>query len=172
MSAERATLHLDDAAVQQLADGTLRGPDGLAAREHCDACSACAAELAAYAALTGSLALLTDPPLPLDFTAQVLTAAALREEHFAARRQHLLAAIPAAALAVFAVVGWALSAGLGQRVNQIIAGVAVVRQVADVAVPVVDAARLPIALLAFLLCIGIALVLQRALRRPSRATEA
>ena len=172
MSAEFVSLHLDDSALQQLADGTLRGPEGFAAREHCDACPACAAELDADSALTLQLVAMVDPALPSDFTASVLVAVAQREEHFAARRQHLLAAIPAAALALFAVVGWALSAGLAQRVKQIIASVAVVRQVADVAMPVFDAARLPIATFAFLLCSGIALILQRALRASSRPSEA
>src|ERR1700730_5128016 len=91
------TAHLDDTTLQGLADGSLRGPEGFEAREHCEACAACAAELGAPAALS-----------------------------------------------IFAVVGWALSAGLVQRVNEILNGVALLRQVADVAAPVVEVARLPI----------------------------
>lgn len=166
------TAHLDDTILQGLADGSLRGPEGFVAREHCDSCAACAAELEAYAALSASLSALVDPALPSDFTASVLAAATRREEQLAARRQHLLAAIPAAALAIFAVVGWGLSAGLVQRVNEIINGVALVRQVADVAAPVVEVARLPIALGALLLCATIATVLVRALRPMSRPSEA
>ena len=166
------TAHLDDTTLQGLADGSLRGPEGFAAREHCESCAACAAELEAYAALSASLSALVDPALPSDFTVSVLAAATEREEQLAARRQHLLAAIPAAALSIFAVVGWGLSAGLVQRVNEIITGVALVRQVADVAAPVVEAARLPIALGALLLCASIATVLVRALRPMSRPSEA
>ena len=41
-----ARFHLAEQQIQGLADGTLRGPEGLAAREHCDGCPACALEVA------------------------------------------------------------------------------------------------------------------------------
>ena len=47
----RAQLHLSEEQIQGLADGTLRGPEGFAAREHCDACALCDGELNAFAAL-------------------------------------------------------------------------------------------------------------------------
>ena len=45
-----AKTHLSEEQIQGLADGTLRGPEGFAAREHCDDCPACASELAAFSA--------------------------------------------------------------------------------------------------------------------------
>src|SRR5207302_1514908 len=60
--------HLTDTQLQGLADGTLRGPEGMAAREHCEGCSACDAELSLYTALAGRLSLLQDPLPPADFT--------------------------------------------------------------------------------------------------------
>lgn len=170
--AGRAGAHLDDAALQALADGSLRGPEGMAAREHCETCALCDGERAAYAALDARLSGLTLPPLPADFTAAVLVAAAGREEHLAARRQHALAAIPAAALALVSVLGWALSAGLSQRVREIVAGALALREAADLAGPVVSALRLPLALGALLLCACIAAALVRALRPAARPSEA
>lgn len=164
--------HLDDGALQALADGSLRGPEGMVAREHCETCARCESERAAYAALDARLSSLAVPALPPDFTAVVLAAAAGREELLAARRQHALAAIPAAALAFLAILGWAFSAGLAQRVNEIIAGVAAVRAVAEVAEPVLLAVRLPAALFALALCACIAAALIRALRPSARASEA
>ena len=97
--------HLTDTQLQSLADGTLRGPEGLAAREHCDGCAGCGAELSIYSALNGRLATLRDPEPPSDFTATVLAAVQVREAQLVTRRHTLLAAIPAFALALFAIVG-------------------------------------------------------------------
>jgi anti-sigma factor RsiW len=164
--------HLDDAALQALADGTLRGPEGFAAHEHCDACEACAKALASYAALVGSLSALRDPPLPADFTAHVLEAAGHREAQLAARRQHRLAAVSTAAVALLALLGWAMSAGPAQRVNEVISSVALVRQLWSVALPVAGAARLPLMLGAFAVCAAILMVLARALRVEPRTSGA
>lgn len=170
--AGRAGAHLDDAALQALADGSLRGPEGMTAREHCESCALCEGERAAYAALDARLSGLAVPPLPADFTAGVLAAAAGREQHLVARRQHALAAIPAAALALLSILGWAFSAGPGQRVNEIVAGALAVREAADLAGPLVNALRLPLALGALVLCACVAAALVRALRPPARASEA
>src|SRR2546427_9835751 len=101
--------HLTDTQLQSLADGTLRGPEGLAAREHCEACAGCGASLTLYSALVGRLSALKDPEPPADFTATVLAAAEVREAHLATRRHTLLAAIPALALALCAVIGSAVN---------------------------------------------------------------
>ncbi|HXN56357.1 MAG TPA: hypothetical protein VN874_08825 [Myxococcales bacterium] len=167
------TGHLDDAALQGLADGTLRGPEGFAAHEHCDACEACAKALAGYAALVSSLSALQDPPLPADFTARVLEAADQREAQLAARRQHRLAAVSTAAVALLALLGWAVSAGPAQRVNDVIASVAFLRQLWSVALPVAGAAAgVPLAAGAFAFCVAILMVLVRTLRVEPRTSGA
>ena len=168
--ADLAAGHLDDDALQALADGSLRGPEGFAARAHCDSCAACARALGGYTALVGSLSELRDPPLPADFTARVLEAAGHREAQLAARRQHLLAALPAAAIALFALIGWALSAGPAQRVTDAIASMALLRQLWSVALPVAGAAGVPLALAAFAFCAAILTALVRALRVEPRTT--
>ena len=66
--------HLTDTQLQSLADGTLRGPEGLGAREHCEGCAECGSELSIYTALNGQLSTLRDPLPPSDFTATVLAA--------------------------------------------------------------------------------------------------
>lgn len=171
-AADLVERHLDDDALQALADGSLRGPEGFAAREHCDSCETCAGALAGYAALVGRLADLRDPPLPADFTSRVLEAAGHREAQLAARRQHLLAAVPAAAVALLALVGWAVSAGPAQRVSDLIASVAFVRQIWSVALPVAGAAGVPLAVAAFTFCAAILTALVRALRVAPRTSGA
>ena len=47
--------HLTETQLQGLADGTLRGPEGMAAREHCEACAECSKELSLYSALSTRL---------------------------------------------------------------------------------------------------------------------
>jgi anti-sigma factor ChrR (cupin superfamily) len=87
--------HLTDTQLQSLADGTLRGPEGMGAREHCEECAECGAELSIYTALGGQLSTLRDPEPPADFTATVLAAVQVREAQLVTRRHTLLAAIPA-----------------------------------------------------------------------------
>ena len=137
--------HLTDNQLQSLADGTLRGPEGFAAREHCDACEQCGAELSVYSALTTRLSALTDPEAPADFTATVLAAVEVREAQLVTRRHTLLAAIPAFALALFAIVGWALNA----QVNHLIDGVSAARTIWVALSPVFDAVRVPLGIGAF-----------------------
>jgi len=163
-------LHLDDARLQGLADGSLRGPEGLAARGHCDLCADCAAEVAAYAALNLSLGALRDPAPPPDFTLQVLLAAEDRERQLEARRHIRLAAIPAGLVAVVAVVGWAVSARPGQRIDQLVQSVTVLREVYEMVGPLVYAARVPLALGAILAVAVIGMLLRGALRRTDEAT--
>ncbi len=159
-----APLHLEDGALQGLADGTLRGPQGFAAHAHCDACVECAASLAAYSALATQLSALHDPAVPPDFTTAVLAAVDARELELAQRRHTWFAALPAAALALFAIVGWMLSAAPATHVDRLVEGVTVVRHLFGALAPVFDAARLPLGLSAFALTVAILFVLLRTLR--------
>jgi anti-sigma factor RsiW len=157
-------MHLSEEQIQGLADGTLRGPEGLAAREHADSCDECCAELAMYGALVQRLATLEDPALPPDFTSNVLVAVEKRENVLTQRRHTLLAAIPAAAVGIFAVLGWVLSAAPSVHVDRLLELWTVGRHVVSAMVPVLEAARLPIALGAFVFCAAVLFVLARALR--------
>jgi anti-sigma factor RsiW len=152
--------HLTDNQLQSLADGTLRGPEGLAAREHCDACAECGAELSVYSALTTRLSSLKDPQPPADFTATVLAAVEVREAQLVTRRHTLLAAIPAFALALFAIVGWALNA----QVNHLLESVSVVRTVWVAVGPVFEAVRLPLGIGAFVFFAVVLTALSRTLK--------
>jgi len=156
--------HLSEEQIQGLADGTLRGPEGLAAREHADVCTECTAELAMYGALVQRLATLEDPALPPDFTSTVLVAVEKREHVLLQRRHTLLAAIPAAAVGIFAILGWALSAAPSVHVDQFLEVWTVGRHVVSAIIPVLEAARLPIALGAFAFCAAVLFILSRALR--------
>jgi anti-sigma factor RsiW len=158
--------HLTDTQLQGLADGTLRGPEGMAAREHCEDCGGCGAELALYAALAGKLSALRDPEPPADFTATVLAAAEARETQLVQRRHTLLAALPAAAMAIVAIVGWALSA----QVNRIIDGVMWMRLVVGVLSPVVETVRVPLVLGALAFVAVVLAALSRTLRPGHRVT--
>jgi anti-sigma factor RsiW len=158
--------HLLDAQLQGLADGTLRGPEGMSAREHCDSCASCGSELALYSALSGQLSALHDPPPPLDFTASVLSAVAVREAQLTSRRHTLLAAIPAAALAVVAIVGWGLSTS---TVHQLIESFAIARTVVGVLGPVFAATRVYLGVGAFLFLALVLTALSRTLK-PTYAT--
>jgi anti-sigma factor RsiW len=152
--------HLTDTQLQSLADGTLRGPEGLAAREHCDACAECGAELTLYAALNGQLATLRDPEPPADFTATVLAAVETREAHLVTRRHTLIAAIPAFALALLAIVGWTLNA----RVGQLLEGLSFVRTLWGTLGPVFEAVRVPLGIGAFLFFALVLTALSRTLK--------
>lgn len=161
--------HLTDTQLQGLADGTLRGPVGLAAREHCDGCVECGAELSLYTALTGKLSALTDPLLPADFTATVLAAVQVRETHLVQRRHTLYAALPAAALALFAVVGWGFSAAV--HPGRLIDGITALSTTVSVLTPVLVAIRLPLGIGAFVLFAAVLTALSRTLR-PAQAPAA
>jgi len=152
--------HLTDTQLQSLADGTLRGPEGLGAREHCEGCAECGSELSIYTALNGQLSTLRDPEPPTDFTATVLAAVQVREAQLVARRHTLLAAIPAFALALFAIVGWALNA----QVNHFIDGVSAARTVWSAVGPVFAAVRVPLGIGAFLFLAVVLTALSRTLR--------
>jgi anti-sigma factor RsiW len=154
--------HLTDIQLQSLADGTLRGPEGMAAREHCDGCVECATTVTLYSALDARLSALRDPEPPADFTGTVLAAVQLREAHLAARRHTLIAAIPAFALAIFAIVGWGLSTAV--HVDKLIEGVTVLRMVWGVVGPVFVATRIPLGIGAFVFLAAVLTLLSRTLK--------
>ena len=162
-------IHLTDAQIQGLADGTLRGPEGLAAREHCDECAGCGGELSLYTALATRLSALRDPAPPPDFTAMVLAQASLREAHHAARRQTVLAAIPAVALAMVAIVGWGLS--MAVDMDKLIESATLLRTVFGVLGPVFAATRLYLGAGAFIFLAVVLTALSRTLR-PLQARTA
>jgi anti-sigma factor RsiW len=159
-----ALVHLTEDQIQGVADGTLRGPEGLSAREHADSCAECTAELAMYAALVQRLSTLHDPVLPPDFTTSVLQAVDEREHALAQRRQTVLAAIPAALVGIVAILGWALSAAPGAHVDGLLEAWTVGRHIVAAVVPVLEAARLPLGLGAFIFSAALFAVLVRALR--------
>ena len=152
--------HLTETQIQSLADGTQRGPEGLAAREHCDGCPGCGAELSLYSALAGRLAALQDPALPADFTATVLAAVEAREAQLVTRRHTILAAIPAFAMALFAIVGFLLSA----PVNGLLDGVSIARTIWVAMAPVFTAVRVPLGIGAFLFLAMVLTALSRTLK--------
>jgi anti-sigma factor RsiW len=157
-------LHLSEEQIQGLADGTLRGPEGFAAREHCDECASCAAETEAFAALVKNLDSLVDPLVPADFTASVLQAVSVREAALLQRRHTWYAALPAVAVAAFAMVGWALSAAPTVHVDRLIGTWTTMRHVAAAASPVLQTLRLPLGIGAFLFAAFVLFVLARTIR--------
>jgi hypothetical protein len=94
----------------------------------------------------------------------VLQAVENREHTLAQRRHTVLAAIPAAAVGIFAILGWALSAAPTAHVNGLLEMWTVGRHVVSAAAPVLEAARVPLGLGAFVFAATILLVLIRALR--------
>ncbi len=167
-----ALVHLTEEQIQGVADGTLRGPEGMAAREHADSCYECTAELAMYAALVQRLSTLEDPALPVDFTTSVLQAVDQREHALAQRRQTVLAAIPAALVGLLAILGWALSAAPGAHIEDFLQVWTVGRHVVAAAAPVLEAAQLPLGLGAFVFSAAVLAVLVRALRAGGEPTPA
>jgi anti-sigma factor RsiW len=160
--------HLVDAQIQGLADGSLRGPEGFSAREHCESCGECGAELALYSALNGQLATLHDPPPPMDFTASVLAAVSVREAQLTSRRHTLLAALPAAAIAIVAIVGWGFSTAL--HVDKLLESFAIARTIFGVLGPVIAATRVYLGVGAFVFLALVLTALSRTLK-PAYAAE-
>jgi len=152
--------HLTDMQLQGLADGTLRGPEGLAAREHCDDCGLCSSELRIYAAMCTQLSAMQDPEAPADFTAAVLARVQAHEYRLATRRDTLLAAVPACAAALVAIVGAAMSI----PVSVLLSALATARLVAGALTPVFEAVQLPLGIGAFVFLAVILTVLSRTLR--------
>jgi len=159
-----AQVHLSEQQIQGLADGTLRGPEGFAAREHCDSCPACAGETETFSALVKNLDSLVDPPVPGDFTASVLQAVSVRETALVQRRHTWYAAVPALAVACFAMVGWALSVAPTVHVDRLLSTWTTMRHVAAAASPVLQTLRVPLGIGAFLFAVAVLFVLSRTIR--------
>jgi hypothetical protein len=157
-------LHLSEEQIQGLADGTLRGPEGFAAREHCDACADCAETLEIFTALTKKLDALVDPPVPADFTASVLQAVSVREAALVQRRHTWYAALPAFLVAIFAMVGWALSARPTVHLDRLLGTWTTMRHVAAAASPVLQTLRVPLGIGAFVFALAVLFVLTRTIR--------
>jgi hypothetical protein len=98
----------------------------------------------------------------------VLAAVQVREAQLVQRRHTLYAALPAAALALFAIVGWGLSTMV--HVSQLIDGFTAARTVVSVLGPVFAAVRLPLGIGAFVLFAVVLTALSRTLR-PAHAAE-
>lgn len=162
-------IHLGEQEIQGLADGTLRGPDGLAARDHCEICPQCDGEVSFYEELAGRLSALEDPEPPGDFTAAVLAAVDHREALLVQRRHTLYAALPAFALALFAIVGWGVSSLVD--VAQVVDNLTALHTLAGVLGPVFAAVRVPLGIGAFVLFALVLTALSRTLR-PSYARAA
>jgi anti-sigma factor RsiW len=163
-----STSHLTETQLQGLADGTLRGPEGLAAREHCDSCSQCGGELQIWSGLSHRLSAMQDPLPPLDFTASVLARVEAREAHLQSRRHTLYAAVPAVAMALVAIVGF----GLSTHLDRLLDGLTVLRTVFGVLSPVFAATRIPLGIGAFFFLAVVLTVLSRTLRPAyARAAE-
>jgi anti-sigma factor RsiW len=161
-------MHPADAALQRVADGSLRGPEGMAVRAHCDACLECRAELASLEQLLQGLSLLRDPLAPDDFVPGVLLAVGSRERQLAARRHIQLAAIPAALVGLFAAFGWAFSGGVVVRLNELRSSLLVARTAVEVLDPVLEVTRLPLAAGALVAACAILFALSRTLREGPR----
>jgi len=157
-------LHLSEDQIQGLADGTLRGPEGFAAREHCDGCPACAGEVEIFSALAKDLDALVDPQVPADFTASVLQAVSVREVALVQRRHTWYAAVPAFLVALFAMVGWALSARPTVHLDRLIGTWSTMRHVAAAASPVLQTLRVPLGIGAFVFALVVLFLLARTIR--------
>ncbi len=163
---------LTEAALQGLADGTVRGPERYLADQHLAECDRCSTELAAFSILSARLSALKDPPLPHDFTAAVLAAVELREHVRDARHRALLSALPALLIAIGVLFAWAFAAQPAERVRDLVVGATVFQRVCEATFSVLQAARLPLGAAALVFLVGVLALLGRALakvRAPSAA---
>ena len=156
---------LTEGAIQGLADGSLRGPERMLADEHCASCPRCSTELAAYSALAQRLSALRDPPLPPGFTAAVLAAVEFREQVRDQRHRALLAALPAALIAIGLLLVWAF-AHPAQRLRDLVVGATVCQRVCEATLSVFQSARLPLGLAALVSLVGVSLAMARAMGLP------
>ena len=163
---------LTETAIQGLADGTLRGPARMLADEHLMVCARCSAELAIFEGLVGRLNQLTDPPLPAEFTAGVIAAVQLREHVRDERQRAVLAALPAALIAISVLLFWAFSQGPAERVRDLIVGATVAQRVAEASIAVLTAIRVPLALSALVFLVAMLGLLSRALGKLRGAAAA
>src|SRR5205807_1518698 len=81
------------------------------------------------------LSTLSDPPVPDDFTVEVLDAVDHRERALQQRRHTVLAAIPAGLIGLFAIFGWALSVAPTAHVDRFLEAWTLARPVLAAATP-------------------------------------
>lgn len=167
------TGHLTDAQAQRLVDGMLLGGETAEVEGHARGCLECEALVASYRALGDALGDLELPPLPADFTESVLARIETRERAAVRERTaalSILAAVVAAAVAVFALAGasaWAPTIargadGLGAALRALRIGAGFVPEV-------VAALRVQIVLAAATVAIPLLVALSRLM--PSPGTE-
>ena len=143
------------------------------ADEHLAFCPRCSAELAIYEGLVERLNLLADPPLPAEFTAGVLAALQLHEQVRDDKHKAVLAALPAALLAIGILFFWAFGQGSSaSRIRDLLVGATVFRRVAEAALSVLQAVRVPLALSALVFLVAVLALLSRALGSPRGRAEA
>ena len=184
-------VHLTEEQIQGLADGTLRGPEGLVARDHADECSECAAELEMYGALVHRLATLEAQShrryikshlpfdaLPVWDTVKYIHVGRDGRELDAGVLEHLVqpvdhpCALSDQRLAIPGQIPQPTDrlgrheagAHIIPRAQQVSQRLQLGRHVFAAVVPVLEVARLPIALGAFVFCAVILFVLARTLR--------
>jgi hypothetical protein len=165
--------HPDDALLQGVADGSLRGPDGMAVRAHCDACPSCAAVRAAYERLLSSLESLRDPAPPRELLSLVLEATDAVDARRAETRQLLWSGVPALLVACLALCGWVSSAQFPACLADWVHTLIALRQILGWTAPVLAAARLPLALGSLAMVVLCGLAMRAAVRSFSgQLTEA
>lgn len=141
-------VHLDDDRAQRLLDGLLPEAEAAEARAHAGACPSCRLLVDSYAALAEALDGLDAPPVPGDFTAEVMARIDVRERAAARERRTAFAILGVAAgaaallLAVAGQATWApVLARAGESLGTLVTSL---RLAAGVVSPVVRALRLEI----------------------------
>ena len=152
---------LTDGALQAAADGTLRGPELFLARQHIDECPRCSAELVVYQGLLQQLSALQPPAVPPEFTSAVIATIELRERTRDEKHRALLAALPAALIALAVLFVWAFSGNTGARIRDLVVGATVLQRVAEAVLSVLRVARLPIGISALLCTAAVFAMLAR-----------
>jgi anti-sigma factor RsiW len=156
---------LTETAIQGLADGTLRGPERMLADEHLMICPRCSAELAIYEGLVERLNRLADPPLPPEFTASVMAAVEHQEKVRDDKHRAVLAALPAALIAIAVLIFWAFGLNPTQRIRDVIVGATVAERVGEIALAVLQAVRVPLALGAMACLVAVLVAMSRAMTK-------
>lgn len=141
-------VHLDDDRAQRLVDGLLPEGEAAEARAHAGACAACRLLVDSYRALCEALDGLEAPPVPADFTAEVMARIDERERVASRERRTafgILGVAAGAALVLFAVAGQATWAPVLGRAGEALGSlVTSLRLASGVVAPIVRALRLEI----------------------------
>ena len=164
------SLHLTDAQAQRLVDGMLSAAEAPAVERHAAACAECRATVETYRVLASALENLEVPPVPEDFTADVLALVEHRERALARERRHALAilgVLAACTVAAFAIAGASAWAPVLSSVAETLGTAARAVQVASTFVPhLVGALRLQIIVAAAALAVPLLVALSRLMPQP------